>query len=568
MLPGYRDPRTYMPEGEYPKDWPPIEKIHSPDWRQYRSPAAPEWLNATEVLLDRHVQNGDTAKKTAIIADDISYSYEQLLRMICKVANALTHELGLDYDHRIAIFAPDRIEAMVTWLGAHRAGVVPCWLSHLYKTDDIRYFIEDLACKAVFVDASRWDNLRAIRDKLPPTLKHIVVYGENGKDLGVEGYDQLVHPMQDQFLPVKKHVDDFSYLFYSGGTTGRAKCIVHLVRDFTWIPHAFVHFMEWKSSDMHYDTSPKFHDHGIWPGALIPLWNGATTIFVSDRLTADVVVNTIEKHQPNILTTVPTVLKWLINYPSEQGKKPDLSSLKMVHSAAEKIPMVMYERFQEFYGIEIFDSVGSSEITYEWFANRPKEHKMGSGGKPIFGYEALLVDPETFEIIREANRHGEMWVRSDSVLFFYWRKYHKTKDSLVGPWMRTGDVMYFDEDGFIWHVGRLDDVFKVSGMWVSPLQVESSLLKSPAVRDVAVIPKKDESDGLTYTKAFVVLSPGCTLSNALIRELQEMVGKEIGSYKAPKWIEAIDEIPRTTFQKISRVTLRQREETKEAAPTS
>ncbi len=560
MLPGYRDPKSYMPEGQYPDDWSPFERIHPPDWRKYeRSSAPPEWLNPTELLLDKHVNNG-TSQKTAIIADDVPYTYEQLLRWVCKAANVLTRELGLDQDNRILIVAPDLIGAVVTWLGAHRSGVVPCWVSPLYKAQDIAYFVEDMSCKALFVDSRELDKLKESQGRLPSTLKHIIVYGAEGREINAHSYDELLSSESDEFTPFQKHIDDFSYLFYSGGTTGKAKCIVHNVRDFTWVPETFTKFMEWKSTYLHFDTSPKFHTHGIWPGILIPLWNGATSVMVSDRLSPKVVVDAVEKYRPQVLTTVPTVLKWLISYPSDEGIKPDFSSLTMVHSAAEKIPMAIHEKFLEIYDLEIFDSIGSSEIAYEWLANREKEHKMGSAGKPIWGYEALLVDPDTSEIIRDPHKEGEIWVKSQGVFFFYWRKYQKTKDCLVGPWMRTGDLGYFDEDGFLFHVSRIDDVFKVSGMWVSPLQVEDSLLKHPAVKDVAVVPKKDESDGLSYSKAFLVLSPGHTLTDELVTDLKDTVRNDIGGYKTPKWIEEIDEIPRTTAQKISRVTLRQKEQ--------
>jgi len=549
-----------MPEGKYPDDWPPFERIHSPSWRKFQYPVAEEWLNPTEALLDRHVKGSNVANKTAIIADDVPHSYEQVLRMVCKTAHALTQKLGLDYDNRILIVAPDRIEAAVTWLGAHRSGVVPCWVSPLYKAPDILYFIEDSACKALFLDAAVWNNLIEVKHRLPATLKHIVVFQTEGTVVGGSSYHDLLEGMPEEFMPFQKYVDDLSYLFYSGGTTGRAKCVVHTVRDFTWIPGTFIQFMEWEPTGLHYDTSPKFHTHGLWPGLLMPLWNGATAILVSDKLAPDVVVATLEKHRPQILTTVPGVLKWLIAYPSEKGKKPDLSSLKMVHCASEKIPNVVQERFQELYGLEVYDSIGSSEITYEWLANNPREHKTGTCGKPIWGCEALLVDPQTLEIIREPHRQGELWVRSDSVLFFYWRKYHKSKDSLVGSWARTGDVMYFDADGFFIHVGRTDDVFKVSGMWVSPLEVEGVLLKHPYVKDVAVVPHTDRQS-LTYPKAFVVVAPGHSLTDEFIGDLQAMVRNEIGGYKVPKWIEQIDEIPKTALQKISRTALRQQQGT-------
>ena len=557
MIKGYRDPKSYMPEGKYPDDWEPWERVYPPDWRQYEPPEIPEWFNPTELLLDRNVEKHP--KKTALIVDDVKYTYEEFLKMVNKVANALT-SLGLDFDNRILLFAPDSIESFAMWLGAHRAGIAPAWVSPLYKKHDLLYFIEDVACKLLFIDEAQLEKLESIKADLPPTLKYVIVRGKGKGEW--RSYEEVVEPMKEEFTPVKKHKDDISYFFYSGGTTGRPKCIAHITSDFYNVPHRHCKFLEWGSDDIHYDTSPKFHTHGLWPGILMPLYNGATAIASSKRLTVDLVVEQVEKHRPTILTTVPTVLKWLVTYPEERGRKPDFSSLRMITSAAEKIPMAIHEKFKEIYGMEILDSIGSSEITYEWLANRPKEHKMGSCGKPIYGVEVVLVNPETLEVIKTPNTEGELWVKSKTCLFFYWRKYDKTKATIVGEWVRTGDSLYFDEDGFFWHVGRIDDLFKVHGMWVSPLEVEGVLLKHPAIKDAAVIPKKDES-GMTYPKAFVVLKPGYELTDELVKELQQMVREEIGGYKVPRWIEAIDEIPRTTFQKISRLTLRQREEEKE-----
>jgi len=548
-----------MPQGKYPEDWTPWERVYPPDWREYKPPEVPEWFNPTDFLLDRHVR--ENPKKVALIADDVKYTYEDLLKMVSKVANMLT-SLGLDYDNRVLLFVPDYVESFAMWLGAQRAGIAPCWVSPLYKAHDLLYFIQDTAAKLLFIDEAQLDKLESIKDNLPPTLKHVVVRGE-GKGKW-RSYHELVDPMGEDFKPVMKHKDDIAYFLYSGGTTGRAKCIAHLLGDFIRIPDRHSKFLEWGSTDVHYDTSPKFHTHGMWPGLLMPLSNGATAVTPSKPVTVDLVVETVEKYRPTVLTTVPTVLKWLVTYPEERRRKPDFSSLRMITCAAEKIPMALHEKFKAIYGIEIFDSIGSSEVTYEWLACRPKEHKMGSCGKPIYGVEVKLVDPTTGEQITEPYKEGELWVKSDTNFFFYWRKHEKTRSTLVGEWVRTGDSLYFDEDGFFYYVGRIDDVFKVHGMWVSPVEVEGVLLKHPAVKDAAVIPKQAE-DGLTYPKAFIVLKPSYTLTDQLIKELQELVRKEIGGYKVPRWIEAVDEIPRTTFQKIDRRTLREREKASSSA---
>lgn len=543
-----------MPKGRYLEEWTPWERIFPPDWREYKPPEVPEWFNPTELLLDKNMR--EHPKKVAMIVDDVKYTYEDMMKMSSKTANMLV-SLGLDFDSRFLMFVPDCIESFAMWLGAQRAGVAPVWVSPLYKTQDLLYFIQDVTCKLLFIDEIQLDKLESTKNDLPSALKHVVVRGEGQGEWG--SYQKLVDPMSENFQPIRKNKDDISYFFYSGGTTGRPKCIVHTTSDFIRVPDAHSRFLEWCGDDTHYDTSPKFHTHGLWPGVLIPLSNGATSMVSSRRLTVDLVVEQIEKYRPTVLTTVPTVLKWLLLYPEEKGRKPDVSSLRMVTCASEKISMIIHERFREMYGIEVLDSIGSSEITYEWLANRPKEHKMGSCGKPVYGVEVKLVNPETLERITEPYKEGELWVKSATNFLFYWRKCDKTRSTIIGEWIRTGDSLYFDEDGFFWYAERIDDLFKVHGMWVSPLEVEGALLKHSALKDAAVISKKDV-DELNYPKAFVVLKPSYTLTDGLVKELQELVKREIGGYKVPKWLEAIDEIPKTTFQKTNRRALRDVEE--------
>jgi benzoate-CoA ligase len=216
----------------------------------------------------------------------------------------------------------------------------------------------------------------------------------------------------------------------------------------------------------------------------------------------------------------------------------------------------VFERFEALFGVEILDSIGSSEVTYEWIANRPREFKRGSLGKPVFGVEIKLIGDDGNEVT-EANVSGECWVKSQTACFYYWRKYDKSRDTFIGPWTRTGDSLLFDEEGYFWFTGRSDDVFKVKGLWVSPIEVEAAITAHAAVLEAAVI-SAENAEGLTVPKAFVVLRQGQDGSPELIAALRAGV-RPLGGYKVPGQIAFVDNLPRTTLLKIDRRALREME---------
>ena len=283
-----------------------------------------------------------------------------------------------------------------------------------------------------------------------------------------------------------RHPNDVAYMFFSGGTTGTAKGITHLAHDFLLVPDRHGPFWEYRESDVVFATSKKYFTHGLWPGLLIPLYFGATAVLVRRPPAPEIVLDTLAKAQVTKLVTVPTVLKNMLEHVRLSGVKPDYPALRFVASASEKIPPEIFSRFHEQFGVEIFDSIGSSEITYEWIANRPKEFRRGSLGKPIFGVEVRLVAPDRGDVT-EPNVPGEAWIKSKTACFFYWRKYDKSRETFIGEWTRTGDNLYFDEDGFFWFSGRDNDMFKVRGLWVTPIEIEAALTAHPAVREAAVV---------------------------------------------------------------------------------
>lgn len=535
-------------------------KIYDEEWRAWRDPAIPDWIDPVGVLLNRHVKSA-VAAKTAIIAEGRSISYRELKDLVGQFAGMLS-SLGVVPESRILLFGTDSLDYVATWLGAVYAGAVPVVVSDLYKQKDLQYFLVDTAVRTLFIDSEQLPKLMETAAGVPSTLKTIVVRGALPPDMTSKFPRQLIVSLDDALAPATamgephvRHANDVTYMFYSGGTTGTAKGITHLAYDFMLVPERHGHFWEYTSDDVVFATSKKYFTHGIWPGLLIPLYWGATAVLERRPPTPDVVLENMRAHNVTKLVTVPTVLKNMIEHVNQSGQLARFPALKFVVSASEKMPPEMFERFHKMFGVELFDSIGSSEITYEWIANRQKVFKRGSLGKPVFGYDVRLVDNEGQDVT-QPNVSGEAWIRSRTACFYYWRKYEKSRETFVGEWARTGDHLQFDEDGFFWFSGRANDLFKVKGLWVSPLEIEAALTRHPAIREAAVVPFTD-ADGLTKPKAFLVLRDTFQVSESLFAELRAAI-VPLGSYLIPEAFSCVDQLPRTTLMKIDRRALRDR----------
>jgi acyl-coenzyme A synthetase/AMP-(fatty) acid ligase len=245
------------------------------------------------------------------------------------------------------------------------------------------------------------------------------------------------------------------------------------------------------------------------------------------------------------------------------GEEFDLSSVRHAISAGEALPAPLFERFKQRFGVEILDALGSTESLQMVIANRPGEARPGSSGKIIPGYEAKIVD-EHGNLVGP-NEIGDLFVKGDSICTGYWNQHEKTKEVFVGPWFRTGDKYYQDQDGYFWHAGRADDLFKVNGRWLSPAEVESALIAHPAVREAAVVARDDES-GLTKPAAYVVVNSEFTPEEQLARDLQDWVAQRVGGYKRPRWVEFLSEIPKTATGKLQRFKLRELQDQRTQSP--
>jgi benzoate-CoA ligase family protein len=534
------------------------DKIYSAEWKAWRDPPVPDWIDPVGVLLDRHA--GSAIESTiAILVDGRAVSYGDLARLVRQYAGALLN-IGVTPESRLLLFGTDSLDYVATWLGSVHAGAIPVVVSDLYKEKDLLYFLADAAVSLLFIDSEQLPKLITVAADLPATLKTILVRGDFSAQIAQRfsrhrmiNLGELLAGGGTRNEPHMRHANDVTYMFYSGGTTGTAKGITHLAHDFVLVPERHGRFWEYTGDDVVFATSRKYFTHGLWPGLLIPLYWGATIVLERKPPTPEVVLATLREHKVTKLITVPTVLKNVIEHVNQSGQTTNVPDLKFVASASEKMPPEMFERFHKLFGVELFDSIGSSEITYEWIANRPKAFKRGSLGKPVFGYEVRLVGADGQDVIA-ANVPGEAWIRSRTSCFYYWRKYDKSRETFVGSWTRTGDFLQFDEDGFFWFAGRANDLFKVKGLWVSPLEIEAALTRHPAIREAAVVPFTD-ADGLTKPKAYLVLRDGFQKSEQLFAELRAAI-VPLGSYMIPAAFGVLDQLPRTTLLKIDRRALR------------
>ena len=280
---------------------------------------------------------------------------------------------------------------------------------------------------------------------------------------------------------------------------------------------------------------------------------GGTSILLPDRPRPAEVFAAIERHRPTLLFSVPTNYAALLAHYRDGGPEFDLSSVRYGISAGEALPASLFHRFLQRFGVEILDAIGSTEALHMFIANRPGAVRPGSSGQIIPGCEARLVDEEDRPV--SPGEIGDLLVKSDAVCAAYWNQHERTKNTIQGHWIHTGDKYYQDEEGYFWYAGRSDDMLKVNGLWVSPIEIENALIEHPAVREAAVVGRADQ-DQLLKPAAYIVLNPGAQASTELARDLQSYVASRLTAHKRPRWVEFLSELPKTATGKVQRFKLR------------
>jgi benzoate-CoA ligase family protein len=427
---------------------------------------------------------------------------------------------------------------VAAFLGAIRIGAIPVPVNPLLqRSEDYDHFIEDSLARVVVVDANT-------EEKLKPAVARAA-----SAPLVMRA-DQIAPGPEIPAAATRK--DDMAFWLYSSGSTGKPKAVVHLQHD---IPYTCVTYGEQvlgiTERDITFSTTGLFHAYGFGNNLTFPYWVGASTVLHAGRNTPATVLDTIEKRRPTLFFSAPTLYNAILNF--EGSKERDLSSIRRCVAAAEALPAEVWRRWKDAFGLTILDGVGSTEMLHIYCSNRLDDLRPGSSGKPVPGYELKILDDQGSPV--KPGEAGDLYVKGDSALALYWAQHEKTKRSVLGEWFFSGDRYRVDEDGFYWYEGRSDDMIKVSGLWVSPIEIESALMEHPSVAESAVV--GISADGFTKIKAFVITKGGATANDALVAELQEHCKSRLQRYQFPHMIEFVPELPKTVTGKIQRYKLRE-----------
>jgi benzoate-CoA ligase len=502
--------------------------------------------NAAADLIDRNLAVRPT--KIAYIDDRSSYSFAELGERVNRCANALIG-LGLMPETRVLVCLLDTIDFPVVFLGAVKAGLVPIAVNTLLTGSDFDFMLHDSRAQALIVSAALRAAFEPIIDH-QPFLKHTIVSGGDGSR-GVRLADLIAHATPD-FTTAPTRPDDPCFWLYSSGSTGTPKGVVHVQTSMIRTAELYAQpILGIEENDLVFSAAKLFFAYGLGNALTFPLSVGATTVLLSERPTPSSVSRILREYRPTIFYGVPTLYSGLLAS-SELPPRQELN-LRRCSSAGEALPPEVGRRWREHTGVDILDGLGSTEMLHIFLSNRLGEVRYGTSGKPVPGYQIRLVDDNGQPVAK--GEIGELQVSGPTSAAYYWNNREKSRNIFLGPWTRSGDKYTESEDGYFTYSGRNDDMLKVSGIWVSPFEVESALTSHAAVLEAAVVAQADEN-GLIKPKAFVVLRPDTPASPELAAALQQHVKAHLAPYKYPRWIEFVTELPKTATGKIQRFKLR------------
>jgi len=527
----------------------------------------PDQFNAATYFIDRHIPEG-RGEKIAIEAGEARVSYRQLWERVNRFGNSL-RQLGVRIEERVFLLLLDTPEFAVSFFGAIKIGAVPVPVNTLLKTSDYHYILNNSRARVAVVSEALYPQLQGWK-KLR-YLQHVIVVGgaqPATTDKNTQSFAGLIEQNSPSLEAEPTSKDDAAFWLYSSGSTGFPKACVHLQHDMVVCAERYaMGILGMTESDRCFSVAKLFFAYGLGNAMYFPLAVGATSILWPGPPKPQQVFEIIERHRPSLFFSVPSNYAALLAHkrnqvgtaapgcPGEPSTPDfDLSSVRYGISAGEALPAALFHRFKERFGVEILDAIGSTEVLHMFIANRPGAVRPGSSGQIIPGYEARVVDED--DEPAKPGDIGNLLIKSDSTCSHYWNQHEKSKSTIEGHWIRTGDKYYQDADGYFWYAGRSDDMLKCSGVWVSPIEIEAVLIEHPAVQEAAVIGREDD-DELLKPAAYVLLKNGSTGTAGLARELQEFVLSRLPVFKRPRWVEFVDELPKTATGKLQRYKLRE-----------
>jgi benzoate-CoA ligase len=513
-----------------------------------------ETFNFAQHLL---ALNTVRASKTAFVDDAGALTYGKLGERVRRMAAGLL-ALGLRREERVLLLMHDCTDWPVSFLGALYAGIVPVAVNTLLTADDYGYMLAHSRAQAALVSAALLPTLQAAMAQAPHELRQVIVSRAPEAPAGTVALEAFVQTQTPLAQPAATGPDDPGFWLYSSGSTGRPKGTVHTHANPYWTAELYgKRLLQLRESDVCFSAAKLFFAYGLGNALTFPMSVGATTLLMAERPTPDAVfkrwMGGVSSAKPTVFFGAPTGYAGMLASP-QLPARADVA-LRLASSAGEALPADIGERFQRHFGVDIVDGIGSTEMLHIFLSNTPERVRYGTTGWPVPGYEVELRGDQGQAV--PDGEPGDLYIHGPSAALMYWGNRAKSRDTFQGAWTKSGDKYVKNADGSYTYSGRSDDMLKVSGIYVSPFEVEATLVQHPSVLEAAVIGIED-AQGLTKTKAFVVLKAGAAATED---DLKAFVKDRLAPYKYPRVIEFLSDLPKTATGKIQRFKLREREKT-------
>jgi len=510
--------------------------------------ALPEPFNAAAFFVDRHVAEG-RAGRTVLRCGGRAVTYGDLADLVARAAGALA-EAGLQAEQRVLLVLNDALPFAATFWGAARLGAVAVPVNPLMSPEEYAFLLEDSRARVAIVEHDVAPRLMPAAAK-SPWLHTVLVAG--GRAPGAVDLDDALARATPQPEAAPTTAEDIVYWGYTSGSTGAPKAAVHSHADLRAAADLVgAGVFGLGPDDLVFSASKLYFAFGLGNSLYFPQRVGAASVLVPERITAERALEIISAERPSVFFAVPTLHARMLAV-ADAERRFDLSSLRYAVSSGESLPPAVFDAWADRFGVELVEVVGSTEALHDFIANRPGQARRGSAGRVVDGFEARLVDDDGAPV--PEGTVGHLLIKGPTTAPYYWKRRERTRATMLGEWLRTGDMFRRDAEGWFYFEGRADDMLKVAGQWVSPAEVEAHLIAHAAVLEAGVIGDGDDR-GLTRPRAFVVLKAGLTGSAALGEELRAFVRGRAPGFKVPGVIEFVPELPRTVTGKVQRFRLR------------
>jgi benzoate-CoA ligase family protein len=502
----------------------------------------PDVFNIAAYLIENNLNQGNSSK-VAFYDCNKTYTYAQLSSLVKRTARLLS-ELGLEQENRLAILLSDRAEVVFAFLGAIWLGAVPVPINPACSVDDINYILKDSRSKVLLTNQAWQEKLTPISSNY---LRHLLLVD------GEKPFLSLLEEREELAICAETSRDEAAFWLYTSGSTGRPKGVVHAHQSIAVCAKQYGQAIGLNKDDITYSVANMAFAYGLGNSLYLPMAVGAASVLSSANNTFDI-IDDIQRYRPTVFFGIPSVYASILEL--EEISSFDSSSLRLCVSAAEQLPKSIWQKWLDIYHLEICEGIGTTEFLHIFLSNQLGKSKPGSSGRPVPGYNVQIVDENGLPC--PIGEIGELQVRGESLMLGYWNRLQQTRKAIYGSTMRTGDQYRRDREGFFWFMGRADDLFKVNGQWISPLEIEEVLHEHPQVREVAVVPESSGGEQLTEIVAYISLSSQQP-SLELEKSIYQFVKQQLPHFKAPKQFYFLDSLPRTSTGKIHRQLLRKKQ---------